>query len=134
MADEEDKNNIRVEDRRFFDREGNPVQQESPQEPKVATEEKGTPRQKHSTVPPKIDFPSFLFLYLQTALVHLGELEDPIQRKVVENMEAARQTIDILDMLKEKTKGNLSTEEDQYFETALFDLRMRYIQKAKIIR
>jgi len=125
MGDEE-KNNIRVEDRRFFDKEGNPVRQEQPDESKaVPIEEKVAPP------PPKIDFASFVFIYVQTALVHLGDLEDPVEGKVVENLEAARQTIDVLDMLKEKTKGNLSKQEEQYFDTVLFDLRLRFVEKAK---
>jgi hypothetical protein len=123
---EEDKNNIRVEDRRFFDKEGNPVQQEQAAEPEAVPKVENP-----ASPPPRIDFPSFVFIYVQTALVHLGELEDPVEGKVVENLEAARQIIDILDMLKEKTKGNLSKQEDQYFESVLFDLRMRYVEKAK---
>ena len=124
---EEDKNNIRVEDRRFFDKDGNPLQQEQ------GTESKTIPKEEkpESPPPPKIDFASFVFIYVQTALVHLGELEDPVEGKVVENLEAARQIIDILDMLKEKTKGNLSKQEDQYFESVLFDLRLRFVEKAK---
>lgn len=125
MGQEEDKNEVRVEDRRFFDKDGNPIRQESSEEAKASQGE------KFSGPPPKIDFPSFLFIYVQTALVHLGELEDPVEGKAVENLEAARQIIDILDMLKEKTKGNLTTQEDQYFQTVLFDLRMRYVEKAK---
>jgi Domain of unknown function (DUF1844) len=123
---EEEKDNIRVEDRRFFDKEGNPVHQEQ------STDSKTTPQKETSSpTPPRIDFASFVFIYVQTTLIHLGDLEDPVEKKMSENLEAARQTIDVLDMLKEKTKGNLSRQEEQYFDSVLFDLRMRYVEKAK---
>src|SRR4026207_1472922 len=124
MGEEEDKNHVRVEDRRFFDKEGNPVHEDNGSDQKVRQEENQAPL-------PKIDFPSFLFVYVQTVLIHLGDLADPIDNKIVENLQAARQTIDILEMLKEKTKGNLSPQEDQYFESILFDLRLRFVEKSK---
>ena len=128
MGQEEDKNDIRVEDRRFFDKNGNPIREEG------TNETRPTRGEKSSTPPPKMDFDSFLFMYVQTALVHLGELEYPVEGKAEENLQAAAQIIDTLDMLKEKTRGNLTQQEDQYFETVLFDLRMRFVEKAKKTR
>ena len=125
MAKEDEKEEIRVEDRRFFDKEGNPVRQEeenTKQSPRTAPPQ---------GPPPPMDFGSFLLIYLQTALIHLGELDDPIEKKSNVNLDAARQIIDILDMLKEKTRGNLNQAEAQYLEHMLFDLRMRYVEKSK---
>ena len=126
MAKENEKEDIRVEDRRFFDREGNPVRQEE----ELPKTESGNSTQP-SGPPPKIDFGSFLLIYIQTALIHLGELDDPVEKKPQVNLDAARQIIDILDMLKEKTRGNLNRQEEHYLEGMLFDLRMRYVEKAK---
>ena len=132
MAKEEEENHeIRVEDRRHFDKEGNPLRPEKPEETQPATEKPRTEERRSTPPPPKIDFVSLVFFYVQSALVHLGELEDPVQHQTIENFDAARQMIDIVELLKEKTKGNLTPQEDHYIETMLFDLRMRYVQKAK---
>ncbi len=132
MGDEKEKNDLRIEDRRYFDKEGNPIQsEEAPAsvEPAGATQHQHKETSNHPQ--PKIDFPSLIFIYVQTALIHLGELEDPVQQKSVENFDAARQMIDILELLQEKTRGNITAQEDQYLEKALFDLRLLYVQKAK---
>jgi len=126
MPKENEKEEIRVEDRRFFDKDGNPVRQEEDM-PRM----EAPPQHQPSGPPEKIDFGSFLMIYLQTALIHLGEMDDPIEKKPQINLEAARQIIDILEMLKEKTRGNLNQQEEQYLEYMLFDLRMRYVEKAK---
>jgi Domain of unknown function (DUF1844) len=135
---EEEKDQIRVEDRRFFDREGNPVNPDGTQEqtassPEASKEERT--EQPRSEQPPstplKIDFPSLLFIYVQTALMHLGQSENPEETKKTENLMAAQQIIDILELLQEKTRGNLSSQEEQYLEESLFDLRMRYVERAR---
>jgi hypothetical protein len=127
---EEEKNDIRVEDRRHFDKDGNP-REEAGEPVKEQVKEPRREDRKASAPPPKIDFPSLVFLYVQSTLIHLGELEDPVQKKAIENLDAARQMIDIIELLRDKTKGNLTTQEDRYLQEALFDLRMRYVQKAK---
>jgi hypothetical protein len=133
MADEKEKNDLRVEDRRNFDKEGNPIRREAEtagkQRPVPQDEAKG--EQDFAGSPPQIDFNSLIVLYVQTALVHLGELEEPGQNKVVMNLEAARQVIEIIDLLRVKTSGNLTPQEAQLVEKALFDLRLLYVQKAK---
>jgi len=125
MGKEDKEDEIRVEDRRFFDKEGNPVRGEESDATVKGSEENPT------SPPPKIDFASFLFMHVQAALVHLGELKDPVDSKQQENLDAARQIIDVLEMLEEKTRGNLNPHEAQYLEGVLFDLRMHYVEKAK---
>jgi hypothetical protein len=58
----------------------------------------------------------------------LGEIEDPISQQTAKNLPLAKQTIDLIGMLKEKTKGNLTPEEAKLIENILFDLRMRYVK------
>jgi len=58
----------------------------------------------------------------------LGEIEDPFAQKLVKNLPLAKQTIDLIGMLKEKTKGNLTSEEEKIIEYVLYDLRMRYVK------
>ncbi len=60
--------------------------------------------------------------------MQLGEIEDPISQKIDKNLPLAKQTIDLIGMLKEKTKGNLTPDEEKLIENILFDLRMRYVK------
>ena len=134
MAQENDKNELRVEDRRSFDKDGNPIRRDEAQE-----QTRDTPGRDQVTTDPRqsgessiqIDFSSLIFIYVQAALVHLGELEEPGQTKAEVNLDAARQMIDIIDLLRVKTRGNLTPQEEQHVEKALFDLRLLYVQKAK---
>ncbi len=79
---------------------------------------------------PEIDFNSFIFSLSTSALIQLGEIEDPFTQKEAKNLPLAKQTIDLISMLKEKTKGNLAPEEEKLIENILYDLRMRYIKAA----
>jgi hypothetical protein len=77
---------------------------------------------------PEINLVNFLFSLSTSALIQLGEIEDPISRKAEKNLPLAKQTIDLIGMLKEKTKGNLAPDEEKLIENILFDLRMRYVK------
>jgi hypothetical protein len=66
------------------------------------------------------------------ALMALGEMENPFTKKQETDLTEARFNIDMLEMLQEKTKGNLTPEEARMFEALLFDLRMRFVQKANL--
>lgn len=78
---------------------------------------------------PTIDFPTFLVSMYHSALVHLGEVVEEGQPRGV-NLPMAKQSIDILGMLGEKTKGNLTAEEERLLQAMLYELRMKYIQKS----
>ncbi len=79
---------------------------------------------------PEIDFNSFIFSLSTSALIQLGEIEDPFTKKSAKNLPLARQTIDLIGMLKEKTKGNLTPQEERVIESILYDLRIRYVKAA----
>jgi len=79
---------------------------------------------------PEIDFNSFIFSLSTSALIQLGEIEDPFTQKLGKNLPLAKQTIDLIGMLKEKTKGNLTSQEERVIENILYDLRMRYVKAA----
>jgi hypothetical protein len=66
-----------------------------------------------------------------SALFHLGEIPDPVTQKREKDLPLAKQTIDILGILKEKTRGNLTPDEERLMENILTDLRWRYIREAK---
>jgi hypothetical protein len=75
-------------------------------------------------------FSTFLLSLSTSVLVCLGELPDPLKNEKNTNLPLAKQTIGIIEMLKEKTKGNLSDEEDRLINGILYDLRMKYISVA----
>ncbi len=77
-----------------------------------------------------------LFMLLLTQLssgvwVQLGKLPDPATNKISRNLEAASMTIDIIDALAEKTKGNLNEDQDQFLSGTLSQLKMNYLEEMK---
>ncbi len=80
---------------------------------------------------PEIDFGTFVMSLASSALVHLGEVAHPDTGAPQANLALAKQTIDILGMLKEKTRGNLTKEEGELLENLLLDLRMKYVHRKK---
>ena len=79
--------------------------------------------------PRTIDFPTFLISIGSSALIHMGEAPDPTSgEKAPVNLPLAQQSIDLLALLQEKTKGNLQPDESRFLETLLYDLRMKYVQ------
>lgn len=78
-----------------------------------------------------VSFSSFIISMASSAMVHLGEVPDPVEGEPRPNLALARQTIDVLGVLKDKTQGNLDEEEEELLETLLYDLRMKFVEKRK---
>lgn len=78
-----------------------------------------------------INFSTFVLSLSTQALAHLGEIPDPIDNTTRVDLAAARQLIDILAMLQEKTAGNLDPSEAEFLEHALYDLRMRFVDQTQ---
>ena len=78
---------------------------------------------------PEVTFSTFILSLASSALVNLGEVPDPANGQKVENQTLARHSIDVLNMLHDKTKGNLDEQEKQMFESVLYELRMKYVVK-----
>ena len=78
---------------------------------------------------PGIDFATFILSLAHSALVHMGDAPDPSGASPL-NVELARQTIDLLSMLEEKTRGNLSGQEERLLSQWLYDLRVRFVEVA----
>ncbi len=93
--------------------------------------EKSKPDQKPETEArlPQINFITFIMSLNSSILVQLGIIEDPVTGKKEKNLPVAKQTIDILGMLEEKTKGNLTHEEEQIMKNFLYELRMIYVKE-----
>ncbi|MDP9035839.1 MAG: DUF1844 domain-containing protein [Myxococcota bacterium] len=80
---------------------------------------------------PRLDFATFVLSLSHSALVHLGEAPDPDTGRSEMNLPLARQTIDLISMLEEKTRGNLTGDEERLVGQILFDLRMRFVELSK---
>ena len=80
---------------------------------------------------PDIDFSTFIFSLSSSAILHLGLMENPYTKTIDKNLPLAKQTIDIISMLKDKTKGNLSEEEENLITNLLTDLRFKYVNEVK---
>jgi hypothetical protein len=76
---------------------------------------------------PEIDFVTFILSLATSALMQLGEHEDGTAGGPV-NLPLAKQTIDMISMLREKTRGNLAPDETHIIESALYKLRMRFLE------
>lgn len=72
-------------------------------------------------------FQSLIINFQMSAMIHLGKIVNPITKKAERNLNEAQVAIDMLTMLAEKTKGNLTPEEDRLLQQTLTDLRLNYI-------
>lgn len=80
-------------------------------------------------MPEQLSFTAFVISLASTAAIHLGDLVDPATKEQAEpNLEGAAQMIEILSLLEDKTKGNLSAEERQVLEQVLYELRLRFVE------
>jgi hypothetical protein len=82
-------------------------------------------------VPPEPDFNFFITTLALQASVFLGEVPNPVTNKKEENLIQAKFIVDTLGMLKEKTQGNLNSQESQLLDNMLYELRMQYIAKTQ---
>ena len=76
----------------------------------------------------EMDFSGFILSLNASALIHLGEIPDPHSKKREVNIPAAKHTITILEILAEKTEGNLSEEEKQLLDDMIYNIRMKYVK------
>lgn len=79
-----------------------------------------------------VSFVAFVISMASNAAIHFGDAPDPdTNDKRPPNLDAASQVIELLAMLEEKTRGNLSAEERQLLDQVLYELRMRYVEARK---
>src|SRR3990172_4878615 len=126
----QDDEKFTIRDKRRFREGGDDAadqkgEETTPEEPKDA----GTEEQ-HNTIPAEINFAAFIFSLGRSAFIHLGEEPDPVSGENKVSLQLAKETIDIISMLEEKTKGNLTQEEGQLVKNLLYALRMRYVEIA----
>ena len=142
MSDEEErqeKRGFKVEDRRRFSETGEartsqaepaespPAAAERPPQP---TASEGAPEQREGGSFP-ITFSTFVLSLSTQALAHLGEIPSPIDNRTSVDLPAAKQMIDILGILQDKSKGNLDSSESGLLENVLYDLRLKYVERVR---
>ena len=143
----EEKKDFVVKDRRIFsqdDQKAEPADEEIPAAPKEeeqaassteetreteAAETSQTDESDEQPPMPKINFETFVVSLNASALMHLGAIEDPTTGKTDKNLSMAKQTIDILKVLEEKTAGNLSKDEENLLKSILYDLKIIYVKE-----
>ncbi len=149
MAEKEDDKGFSVKDRRFFSDTGEPrpageekeagggaAKEEKPGREKPVKDTAGKPdgekpeAEKKEYAYPEVNFSYFVLSLHTSALFHFGDFQDPASGETEKNVGAAKQTIDILAMLKEKTAGNLSENERHLLDSVLFELRMRFVKES----
>jgi hypothetical protein len=136
MAEEE--KGFTIKDKRTFSPE---TGEHRADEPQKAEKEKGAekeapasdarPAAEEEAQLPEINFSTFIFSLSSSAFLHFGEIPEPSSGTKKKNLPMAKHTIDILGMLEEKTKGNLTPDEEQLLKNILYDLRMRYVKETQ---
>ena len=145
MEEQEDKRGFKVQDRRRFSAEGEAkegVDTSQSSEPIDVTgksaaagaqtaAEQPASRSKSSEPPPELTFAAFLWSLSEQALAALGEIADPMSGKVTHDLTLAQQMIDIIIMLRDKTRGNLDPHEAALLKEILSSLQMKYVELAR---
>jgi PBP1b-binding outer membrane lipoprotein LpoB len=143
MSEGNDEKGFIIKDKRHFDETGDVREEEVEKKEEKRPEEKPEPKEEakqkiegaeteaeESYTLPEMNFASFIFSLHTSALFHFGDLPDPVSNEKMKNLTAAKQTIEILDMLKEKTSGNLDENEEKLLEGILYELKMRFIRES----
>ncbi len=142
--EEEKSKGFKVEDRRRFSAEGElkpehrgaeatPPPESPPPDAAAAAAQPTAAAAPHeaAAAPDEITFATFMVGLSTQALMHLGEIRDPQDEGAGVNLVAAQQLIDIVGMLKDKTRGNLDRDEEALIEAILFELRMKYVERSR---
>jgi hypothetical protein len=108
------------------------IEEKKKEKPEEKTEEKKI--EEAQELLPALDFSSLILPFYTQALIKLGLVTDPFSDKEGENLELAKRLIDLLDLFKERTEGNLKPEEEKFLIACIHQLKMAYMEKAKIIK
>ena len=126
MGVEDKKEPFEVKDKRLFNPDGTVRQEGVSEEP---PSKKGYPRPP----PPdfQINFSTFILSLASSVQINLGLIPHPVTNKSEVDLVSAKQTIDILGIMDEKTRGNLNREEEQILKQVLFELRLQFVEVSK---
>jgi len=128
--DKEERRGFQVKDRRRFSESG----EARPDVRDEAGQPSGTPPPPAAEAPSvdePVTFSTFVLGLSTQALLHLGEIPDPVSNTTQRDLGAAKHVIDILALLRDKTRSNLEPDEEALLDSMLYDLRMRYVELAR---
>jgi hypothetical protein len=132
MEDEKKEKGFVIKDKRIFDESGEARKEELKKE-EASTEDRPQEKKREETFReeyvPEVTFSNFVLSLSTTVLYHFGDFPDPATNKAEKNLTAAKQTIDMLNMLKNKTVGNLDNNEKALLDGILYELMMRYVKE-----
>jgi hypothetical protein len=74
-------------------------------------------------------FPQLIYIFHASAIQALGKVPNPVTNKIERNLEQARQAIEMIEMIRDKTKGNLSPDEERFLNSSLTELRLNYVDE-----
>jgi Domain of unknown function (DUF1844) len=136
MKNEKEEKGFVIKDKRIFDESGEARKEElkteataADEKPDAKSPEKDDPASTQEEYIPEVTFSSFVLSLSTTIMYHLGDFPNPETKKAKKNLAAAKQTIDMLSMIKNKTEGNLDADEKQLLEGMLYELMMRYVKE-----
>ena len=141
-GEKEEKKDFVVKDRRIFaeknlddeekeEKEAPAAEEKTEAETKAADKKPDAADQEPPHQSPEINFATFVASLNASALLQLGVIEDPTTGTKNKNLPMAKQTIDILSMMQQKTTGNLSEEEENLLKNILYDLRLMYVKEKR---
>jgi len=131
MDEEQGERSFTVSDKRFSarreseDRPGERSQAAAAEQPTDIPPQGSRP---HAAAAEEMNFASFLISLGTQAFMHLGDIPNPMTQQREKDLPAAKQMIDLLGVLQEKTKGNLDADEERLLQQLLLDLRLRYVR------
>jgi len=130
MAEEE--KGFVIKDKRSLDEKGD-LREEGQEVKKEQKETKDNTREEKAKRPPlpEVNFNSLVFSLSSSAFFHLGEIADPQTGKKEKDLPLAKHAIDTIDLLKQKTAGNLTEDEQKFIDAILDDLKLRYVKAVK---
>ncbi len=108
-----------------------PQSEPAPEEGKTSPATDVDTADQPSQKAPPLDFGGFIISLYSTAIYHLGGFQDPVSGKTSLNLDLAKQNIDIIGIIEEKTRGNLTQDEERLVKQTLYDLRMKFIEAQK---
>jgi hypothetical protein len=140
MGEKEENKGFVVKDRRRFSEEAETEEKKEEAQPEKDSSAREQESSRAREAPsgeqqakgplPEVSMATFIFSLSSSALVHLGEIPEPETNQSRVDLPIAKQIIDTLGLLEEKTKGNLDKDEERLLKAVLYDLRMRYVQKS----
>ena len=131
--EQEKEKEFKVTDKRAAFRQETQEQENGEPSPESATQKTEHTQEKQDQAPPlpEANLLTLIFSLYTHVQICLGAIPDPITQKPQKDLQQAKYNIDLLSVLKEKTKGNLTQEEEQAFENILYEVRMTYVEASK---